>query len=208
MIDRKKLVLSIVALSFTVVFTTAESIAQGVIFRNFADGEKQGFIAGLGLGYGSDNFMLTYYDNGRIMDVDSRYIESLDGWSTRTQWKLGYAFTDTFAFYFASPIAEFEPVCGILKFSRNTPKLFYNGFIGYESAGVEIDFLQDRRASLSRWDIGGGFGFEIKPHLLLDFNVGYRIFVIPERIDYYIGPGDDVYLDKISAVFSLSYLFY
>ncbi|MDE0636633.1 MAG: hypothetical protein OXI43_12405 [Candidatus Poribacteria bacterium] len=138
-----KTVFALVTTLLLTLFITAESLAQGVIFRNFADREKQGFIAGLGLGYGGDNFMLTYYDNGnRIMDVNSRYIESLDGWSTRTQWKLGYAFTNTFAFYFASPVAEFEPVCGVLKFSRNTPKLFYNGFIGYESAGVEIDFFR------------------------------------------------------------------
>ena len=36
--------LLLITLSFTVVFTTAESIAQGIIFRNFADGEKRGSL--------------------------------------------------------------------------------------------------------------------------------------------------------------------
>lgn len=182
-------------------------------FQDLGDGERQGFVVGGGIGYGVTNYILSYTDGRRLYDVETEAFNVLEGFSTRLQWKLGYAVLDDLVFYFTSPLFKYEPVLGVQKFSRNQLGFFYHGYFGYASRDVEVNLLRTQdvreRMRMNRWDIGGGFGYEFREHFMLDMTLGYRILIIPREVKYYLRHhAENVYLDKITFFLSFNYLFY
>ena len=182
-------------------------------FQDLTDGDRKGFIVGSGIGYGTTNYILSYAEGRRVYEFETEALDALGGFSTQMQWKIGYAVLDDLAFYFSSPLSKFEPVFGVQKFSRNQIGLYFTGYFGYGSRDVAVELLRTEtfreRMRLNRWDIGGGFGYELREHFLLDLTIGYRVLVLPRAVDYYVREyADDVYLDKVSAFVSFNYLFY
>ena len=196
---------------FLCVITTLEAGQNPLHEQNpltdLIDNNLKGFFLSGGVGYGMSR--VEYQD----LEIDS---ESF----SQTLWKVGYATTDHFGVFVTSILTDFAPKFGVMWYpiqeSRPSNQRYYmQASLGISSYQPRADItslgISSYASGVDVVSVGGGLGYEFRPHFVFDAAVGYsrlqsRVYV-RERGGTLESPR--LYVDRaISLVLSVNYLFY
>ena len=200
-------------------FATQSPAQQNSPFDDLLDSRRKGLFAGGGVAYGSTQFRASH-SAGELRAGDGDALATLGGTSGGLQWRLGYATSENTAFYVTSFAADLAPSLGVLMFSEKYQGYYLNvlvGYSNYEVPGTTLpNFVQSEEGtSLTTWSFGAGFGYEFRPHFMIEFMAGYSRLTIPDGyydFDWSDGKwhdrSSDLYLDRITFFASFNYMFY
>lgn len=195
------------ALTVVSLFSVTQSSAQNNLFDDLTDSRRTGFFVGGGVEYGYTRFFASGPD---AYSVDEEFVAAITGLSGGLRGKLGYAISEHTAFYVTSFGTNLAPALGVMRFSQEHPRYYFNGVIGFrnraEFTGESTD--ADIESRLNRWNLGLGLGYEFRPHFMLECMLGFGQVSLSE-IDYWGSHWNRVFdLSKIEIVTSFNYLFY
>ena len=193
-------------------------------FEDLLDGKREGLFAGGGVGYGTTRFTSSssIAETSEEVKAAAANLGGVSGW---LHWKLGYATSEHLAFYVTSAATNLEPSLGIMMFSQKYPGYYFNGLVGYSSFNIadptifnEDNLETESNLDLRSWNLGAGFGYEFRPHFMVEFTAGYSRLTIPARarrfVDYSIvGPIYEyedytIHFNRITLFAAFNYLFY
>ena len=114
------------------------------------DGEREGLLLGIGVGYAA-------------VASGGDYEGSAAGFVTSG--KIGYGMSDQLSLFLSSAVPHFSPHLGLMYFTDQNSAYYLQGLLGF--AGSE----EDRHLSIS-----GGIGYELRDHVSLELMLGYTRF--------------------------------
>ena len=139
---------------------------------------------------------------------------------SQTLWKVGYATTDRFGVFVTSILTDFAPKFGVMWYpiqeSRPSNQRYYmQASLGISSYQPEADItslgISGYASGVDVVSVGGGLGYEFRPHFVFDAAVGYsrlqsKVYVWDRGRTL---ESTRLYVDRaISLVLSVNYLFY